>query len=271
MCCSHVLASGDLHDIPEMTIRGIYESPITLHEGYYEGSPFATGGASRPTVSLLKSINADSNTRLLLLTENSGGSGTTTYLAIVRQKDGESDNVATVALGDRERLRAMTMSNGQIIFHLITTGPDDPRCCPTLKQRRVYNYDGSTLVIAEQEDQGPVGIEDLTGKTWRLTHLSHIDSVPPGVSVTAEFSAVQISGSSGCNRYFAGIEVVEGSQLHIRTPAGTRMMCPPPAIDIEVRYLNALQHVQRFDFDAGDLLLLYTYGDSMEALRFVGD
>ncbi len=39
-------------------ITGIYAAPITLEDGQYQGAPFVPGGASRPTVTLLRELTA---------------------------------------------------------------------------------------------------------------------------------------------------------------------------------------------------------------------
>jgi hypothetical protein len=36
--------------LAETTFAGIYDEPVRLHRGRYEGEPFVDGGASRPTV-----------------------------------------------------------------------------------------------------------------------------------------------------------------------------------------------------------------------------
>ena len=72
------------------TISGIYENPIKLKDGRYEGEPFVPGGASRPTVTLLPEprarfdVDGDGSPEwLAVLAESSGGSGTFLYLAVV--------------------------------------------------------------------------------------------------------------------------------------------------------------------------------------------
>jgi len=269
-----VLASGNPETMDTITIRDIYPHPVELINGHYETAPAIAGAASRETVDLVKMqdiAGANRESRLLVLVRNSGGSGSLTYAAVMQKTRAEWNNVATAALGDRARVRAMSMSENQLILDLIVAGPDEPVCCPNMKQRRIYSLDGSSLHLATTRNEGPVSAADLFDTTWRLTHLGRDSPVPDGVEVSAEFTADKISGSSGCNRYFAPVDIKDRFDVTIGPAAGTRMMCPPPASDIEVQYLAAIGAVVAFDFAAGDLLLHYKSEDARDALRFIRD
>jgi heat shock protein HslJ len=83
----------------------------------------------------------------------------------------------------------------------------------------------------------------------------------------------RLSGSAGCNTYFAGYQVT-GNQLAITPPASTRRLCTPQAImDQEAQYLLALDSTQRFEiagarlrlFGLGDRTLTYTVGAAAAA------
>ena len=70
------------------TYHGIYDHPVTLSGGIFEGAPFADGGVSAPRVELLQDfefgadVNGDGlQETIVLLSESSGGSGTFSYLA----------------------------------------------------------------------------------------------------------------------------------------------------------------------------------------------
>ncbi len=57
---------------------------------------------------------------------------------------------------------------------------------------------------------GPTSLADLAGSEWTLTHLSHDETVPPGIEITLSMEDHRLTGRGGCNRYFA--EITEGER-----------------------------------------------------------
>ena len=83
----------------------------------------------------------------------------------------------------------------------------------------------------------------LDGTMCRLTAYRHdgvLGAAPEEVEVTLTFEATLVMGSSGCNCYVAPV-AVDHTAIHFSPLASTRMMCPPPRIDLEQAYLAALQ------------------------------
>lgn len=145
--------SPTLAALRNATYQGIYEEPVQLTDGKYVGEPFVEGGASRPTVTLadpslaLGDLNADGiQDAAVILAENSGGSGVFIYLAAVVDQNGTPINQATTFLGDRTQISSLTVEGGQILLDMITQGPDDPLCCPTLQITLRFRLAGDQLV-----------------------------------------------------------------------------------------------------------------------------
>jgi uncharacterized membrane protein len=120
------------------TYVGVLQEPVTLADGRYEGRPFEPGAASRPTVTLVRDIEAtgdltgDGNDEaVVLLAHDAGGSGVFMYLAVMSDPAGSPRNIATFSLGDRARVTAIDVVDGGIAAELLEHGPDDPMCCPT--------------------------------------------------------------------------------------------------------------------------------------------
>jgi len=160
------------------TYQGIYDQPVTLTGGKYEGKPFQEGGASRPTVvfadpfTAFGDLNGDGiEDAAVILVENSGGSGSFLYLAAMINQDGKPVNVATTLLGDRVQPESMSIQGGEIVFQGATHAPDDPMCCPSLKTTMKYRLDKGTLVpSAATTAAGPSptgqpisGMDDFSG------------------------------------------------------------------------------------------------------------
>jgi hypothetical protein len=69
------------------TYSGIYDEPVTLVDGQYEGEPFTPDSASRPVVSYLGEAFGDLDgdgveDAAVFLVENSGGTGDFVYVAV---------------------------------------------------------------------------------------------------------------------------------------------------------------------------------------------
>ncbi len=151
-CGSSPPAPLDEEALKNAEYAGIYEEPVQLTDGKYEGEPFVAGGASRPTVLFIEpyalgDLNGDkAEDAAVLLVENSGGSGSFVYLAAVLNQDGQPENAATTLLGDRAQVKSLSIADGQITVTLVTHGPNDPMCCPTQEETRVYRLESGQLV-----------------------------------------------------------------------------------------------------------------------------
>jgi len=68
----------------------------------------------------------------VIMATNGGGSGTFLELFAVLNDDGEARPIAPQFLGDRPIINAVAINRGKISIDMITHGPNDPMCCPTL-------------------------------------------------------------------------------------------------------------------------------------------
>ena len=254
---------------------GIRDNTALLRDGVYEGEPFVPGGASRPRVELidmppvLHDLDGDGiDDAAVLLAESSGGSGVSTFLAVVSCRDGRAVNVGTTGIGNRVMIRSMVGRDRGIVVEIVATGPGEPLCCPTRKVRNKYHLREGRLHLASSEDQGPLSLADLEGIPWRLVRLGRNERVPEGVKVTAVFRDGKVSGSGGCNRYSAAVTGTGPLEFSVGPAASTRMACPDPAGGFEDRYFSALQAADRFGFLLGNLVLHYGKGDARETMMF---
>jgi hypothetical protein len=152
-----IMVTVDNHNLTEQALKnaeyqGIYQEPIQLANGTYEGEPFVEGGASRPTVAFIEpyafgDLNGDGvDDAAVLLVESSGGSGSFVYLAAVLNQEGTPENADTLLLGDRVQVQSLTIADGQISVTMLTHGPDDPMCCPTQEVQQTYELQENRLV-----------------------------------------------------------------------------------------------------------------------------
>jgi hypothetical protein len=133
--------------------NGIMDHPITLTNGKWEGPPFVPGGASRPVVGMVEDFRAvgdlDGDGRdeiAVVLWQNSGGSGTFYYIAVLGVRDGRCVNIATDIVGDRVRVEGGRITDGEIVLDLLTAGPEDPVCCPSRKGVMSWKFSNGRLM-----------------------------------------------------------------------------------------------------------------------------
>jgi hypothetical protein len=136
-----------LVQIANATYTGVRDEPVRLVDGRYEGPPFVAGGASRPTVTLLRDrvafgdLDADGvDEALVVLVAQAGGSGSFVYLSVIATRAGEVSCLDTVPLGDRVRVRSLSVLKGGIVSaDLMEHAPGDAACCPSLETRREWS------------------------------------------------------------------------------------------------------------------------------------
>ncbi|MEN8175579.1 MAG: META domain-containing protein [Pseudomonadota bacterium] len=108
----------------------------------------------------------------------------------------------------------------------------------------------------------------LAGTAWEVTAYNNgeqtLVSVPGGMRITANFGEDgRVTGSAGCNRYFASYEASD-EIITIGMPGATRRLCAEPKgiMDQEAFYLAALKSAARFRLE-GDRLELRTKEEAL--------
>jgi hypothetical protein len=77
---------------------------------------------------------------------NTGGTGFFTMLCAVINEQGQPKNSALIDLEDRVKINSLRIQAGKIIIDMVTHGPHDPACCPTVKKVATYKLVGNKLV-----------------------------------------------------------------------------------------------------------------------------
>ena len=77
---------------------------------------------------------------------NTGGTGFFTVLCAVMNDRGIPKNSALIDLEDRIKINSLRIQSGKIIIDMVTHGPNDPACCPTVKKVATYKLVGNKLV-----------------------------------------------------------------------------------------------------------------------------
>ena len=259
-----------MDEIANATISGIYNEPVQLQGGKYEGEPFDPDGASRPMVGLVEdflltgNLNEDgSEEAAVMLWESSGGSGTYTYLAVLGHEGSDVVNLATADIGDRVQLRDSRISGNRVELDVVQAGPEDAACCPGEMVTLAWTLDGDSLKPVESGvEPERLSVAALAGPEWVLRDLDRNEPAPDDPEITLLFEEDRIAGGSGCNRYMG--TVTEGEMpgdLTVGLLAGTMMACPPEVMELEDRYRQQLEKVVKYGFMNRQLILSFEKDD----------
>ncbi|MGI9529832.1 MAG: META domain-containing protein [Acidimicrobiia bacterium] len=110
---------------------------------------------------------------------------------------------------------------------------------------------GALMYLALSQDSG-----DIENRAWVVTELGGEGAPIEGTVLTARFEDGTVSGTAGCNSYFAGY-TTDGNTLEIGPAGSTLMFCEQPegTMDQEQAYLALLQSADTFEV-SGDSLVL---------------
>jgi len=269
------LGTPTLREAENAEYRGIYDYPVRLADGRYDGEPFVEGGASRPTVQLLGDLletgaleGDETKEAVVLIVESSRSSGSFVYLAVIARRTVNVENTSTILVGDRVQIRSLGIVDGKIIMEVIQHGPEDAMCCPSQKARRTWVLEGGELVEKSSEITGTLSFADLSGTEWVLARSRWTGKVVQDPPITIVFEGGRVSGSSGCNAYFAEISESSPGEISISDTGMTRMVCSEEIMLFERGYLEAIDGAVKYGFLAGKLALTCKVGDEIKILLF---
>jgi heat shock protein HslJ len=128
-----------------------------------------------------------------------------------------------------------------------------------------FAIDASRLSLRDSSEKEVAAFEaagrSLAGTSWQVTAYNNgeqaVVSVIIGTRITAHFGDdARVTGSAGCNQYFADYRGGDASMV-IGRPGATRRFCAEPEgmMDQEARYLEALVSTTTFRLDGRRLAL----------------
>jgi heat shock protein HslJ len=257
------------------TVSGVFEAPVTLAGGVYEGAPAEAGGASRPSLRLWDSTfhtgdmdGAEGSEAVVALSSNAGGSGEFVHVAVFGIRDGAVANLGTAAVGDRTRLQSLWLERGKVLMDVVEAGPADAACCPTQVARKTYGFEGGEFKQLSSEVRGVLALSMLAANEWQLVEIDG-QPLPAGIDPPLiHFERASVRGFAGCNRFNASIEESKPGEVRIGPAAGTKMACPPEKMDLEARFLEQLGKVTSYTYLAEQLALTWQDGERTGTLLF---
>jgi len=174
---SYVAAPEQGPGLTEDTLGNmVYQSEWTesglahLIDGEYREQ--AAPGSATETVVLLTEhvafgLLAGRDAAAVILVTDPGGSGTFYELAVVADEGSQPVHVAATLLGDRVQINSFSIEDGQIVVDMITHGPDDPMCCPSLHVVRTFELGGSDLLQTSEEVLSAPTQSEIVGVVWK--------------------------------------------------------------------------------------------------------
>ncbi len=103
----------------------------------------------------------------------------------------------------------------------------------------------------------------LLGTSWRVAKVQGV-VVPTGLTLT--FDADRVSGTTGCNQFWAPVEYLDPPAIDVGAPQSKRVYCLG-AMSIERAFLASLETVETFEVDGATLRLKMHDGDVFVELQ----
>ncbi|MGZ4911318.1 MAG: META domain-containing protein [Halobacteriota archaeon] len=105
----------------------------------------------------------------------------------------------------------------------------------------------------------------LEGTTWKLISLvteTSMNNTLPNTTITAIFDDGNVTGSSGCNRYFGSYQLNK-TEINFGQVGSTLMFCPDPdgVMTQETAYLLLLKDVTSYAISNNELTLSDSLGN----------
>ena len=135
--------------------------------------------------------------------------------------------------------------------------------------------DGSSIRTVLREQIRKVAMEPpadpFAAKTWRLFELvprAGAAALQPASMITLAIDtpAGQAAGKGGCNRWFA-TAAIDGNKLKLTGMGATMMACPPPQMEEERAFFDALGRTESYAIENEGLALTLILADG-GLLRF---
>lgn len=258
-------AAATLAELQNMEFSGLdsLPGPVKLRDGRWRGAPSDPAAATRDVVTLDDTLRVpgdlDGDGRdeaIVLLTHSPGGTAEWAYLAVVKREGGKLRHVASAGLGDRVQIRSMRIVDGTLVAGVVRAGPLDAACCPGELADLTWKLGAGRLKAQSDTTTGRLSLDTLAGTTWVLRAWDATEPAPAQPLVTLSYAAGRFTGSSGCNRYTAGVTPGRmAGELQVGLAASTRMACPEDQAAVEAHFLERLQATRYFGFRSGQLAI----------------
>jgi hypothetical protein len=99
---------------------------------------------------LFEDVDNDGKKEAILINLwNHGGSGTWRKLMVLKNENGKPVFFAEKDLGGGTVINSLTIDSGEMIIDMTVHGPDDPNCCPSIREQKSYKLSDNSIVEIE--------------------------------------------------------------------------------------------------------------------------
>jgi hypothetical protein len=161
VACSAKVTAPTLDELKNAHYTGIDVGDLTLTDGRWQGPPYSVDSAVAPRAGIVEDFYYhadldDDNTEeaIALIWSSAGGTGSNSYLAVMKKQDGKISNIATALIGDRVKIQSSNLEHGSMVLHVLQAGENDPMCCPTQLATRTWRLHNDQLIEGETEITG---------------------------------------------------------------------------------------------------------------------
>jgi len=179
----------------------------------------------------------------VILAWQSGGSGTLKYLVAMRNTGNEPRQQDSVLLGDRVRIRALSIAAGVVNVETVTFGPRDPMCCPTRQAKQAYSLRGGKWAQSADGVAASASNTNITSIVWKWTRFEDTSKVRNfAIDDPNQYTLTLLPNGSyrvkaDCNRML-GQYSLQGRLIRIAQGAATLAECGAGS-----RYAEYLRHL----------------------------
>ncbi|MBL1265232.1 META domain-containing protein [Methylomicrobium sp. RS1] len=220
-----------------------------LDEGAFK-RPYGEGMTQKDQVTLERSAFGDLDQdglgdAVVILDQQSGGSGNFKYLMAMRNTGGAPEQQASVLLGDRARITDLSIAQGYVYLNMLTARAGDPACCLSRQVRQVYRLHGGKWERSAEKIADPkitlVPRESITGIVWqwerfedtRKPYRAVIDTPDKYTLIFLPDGSYRVKAD--CNR-MQGQYTLEDGRIKIMPGPATLAECEPGS-----RYMDYLR------------------------------
>jgi len=179
----------------------------------------------------------------VILARQSGGSAIFKYLIAMRNTGNAPRQQGSVLLGDRVRIRALSIAAGVVNVETVTFGPRDPMCCPTQQVKQAYSLRDGKLAQIDHAAAASASNTHITNIVWKWARFEDTSKVHNfAIDDPNQYTLILLSNGSyrvkaDCNR-MQGQYSMEGSRIKIAQGAATLAECGAGS-----RYADYLRHL----------------------------
>jgi len=117
---------------------------------------------------------------------------------------------------------------------------------------------GRELAEVASQATGRLSLSTLEGSEWTHAAVGRGSPASGSASITLTFEDGRITGSAGCNGYFASVDESSPGRITVGPVGATRKACSEELMEAEQSFLDRLGKTGSYGFHMGKLVLAWS-------------